>query len=70
VPGDPKQCREHAKACRRLAREAISPVTRKVFDDLARTWTRLATDLEMAQALLDSRKDEELESKSRRKEPH
>jgi hypothetical protein len=42
-----------------LATEATSPEARKAFEDLARTWTRLAADLEMAQALLDAREEEQ-----------
>jgi hypothetical protein len=53
MPGDPKECREHAKNCMRLASEANTERARDTFTDLARTWTRLATDLENAEALLD-----------------
>jgi hypothetical protein len=53
MPGDPKECREHAKNCSRLASEAKTEQARETFENLARTWMRLATDLENAKALLD-----------------
>jgi hypothetical protein len=53
MPGDPKECREHAKRCLELASEATpSSLAKARFKDLAKTWIRLATDLEHAEALL------------------
>jgi len=55
MPGDPKECREHAKRCLDLASEApISSLARARFEELARTWIRLARDLERTKALLES----------------
>jgi hypothetical protein len=51
MPGDPNQCREHAKNCLRLV-EAVNPQTKETFESLAKTWLRLAADLEAARALL------------------
>jgi hypothetical protein len=45
MPGDPKECREHAKRCLDLASEApISSLARARFEELARTWIRLARE--------------------------
>lgn len=49
VPGDPKDCREHAKNCLRLTGRAPSAARQGTrFEDLAKTWMLLATDLEQA----------------------
>jgi hypothetical protein len=53
VPGNPKECREHAKECWRLSMSARTAEAAAVFEDLAKTWMRLATDLERAQLVLD-----------------
>ena len=51
--GDPKECRACAALCLVLAVDAMNPVARMAFSDLARQWTKLATDIEMAVALSD-----------------
>lgn len=53
MPGDPKECREHAKRCLEIAATAPSPLDKARFEDLAKTWIRLARDLELAKALVD-----------------
>ena len=53
MPGDPNECREHAKNCRDMAEAAVSPLAKARFEDLARTWTRLANDPEHAKALVE-----------------
>ena len=53
MPGDPKQCREHAKRCLEIAATSPSIVTKAKFEELARTWARLAMDLEHAQRLVE-----------------
>ena len=53
MPGDPKECREHAKNCREMAAATSSPLAKAQFEELARTWTRLANDLEHAKALVE-----------------
>ncbi len=58
MPGDPKECRQHALTCVRLARTSASLQTREQFANLARTWIRLADDLERTLAILDSVDDE------------
>jgi hypothetical protein len=54
VPGDPKECREHAKRCMELAEGTTNPAVKESLLDVARTWTRLATDLEATKRLLDA----------------
>jgi hypothetical protein len=52
MPGDPKECREHAKHCLELAAQTASPLAKARFEDLAQTWARLATDIERTKALV------------------
>jgi hypothetical protein len=58
MPGDFKECRQHALTCMRLAQTSVSPHAREHFAGLARTWIRLANDLEKSQAFLDTLDDE------------
>ena len=53
MPGDPKECRQHALNCVRLAQTATTPQSREHFANLAQTWVRLAEHLERAQNALD-----------------
>jgi hypothetical protein len=53
MPGDPKECRQHAQNCRDIAAAAMSAMAKARFEELARTWTRLANDLEHAKALVE-----------------
>jgi hypothetical protein len=53
MPGNPKECREHAKRCLQLAHETTNPVLKESLTDIAGQWTRLATDLEVTKLLLD-----------------
>ena len=53
MPGDPHECRERAKRCLEIAETTTSPLAKARFEELARTWTRLATDLELAKSLVD-----------------
>ena len=52
MPGNPKECRQHARTCLQLAEEARSQEVARTFVDLAHSWTKLAIELESAQALL------------------
>ena len=54
MPGDPKECRQHAENC---SKEATTEEARETFAELANKWMMLAGDLESAQALLDAAKD-------------
>ena len=53
MPGDPNECREHARRCLALASEITNPVLKESLLDTARRWTRLATDLETVRRLID-----------------
>ena len=52
MPGDPKECRMHAHNCLQLADASANAEITRTFVDLAHSWTKLALDLESAQALL------------------
>ena len=52
MPGDPSECRDHAKNCLKLAAQTSSPLAKAQFEDLAQTWSRLASDIERTRALL------------------
>ena len=62
MPGDPKECREHAKNCLAMADAAVSPLAKAQFEQLAQTWTRLAIDLEHAKALVEHWGDPKIKS--------
>jgi ubiquinone biosynthesis protein UbiJ len=53
MPGDPKECRRHALSCMQISQSSASSEATEHFADLARTWLRLAGDLESGQALID-----------------
>jgi hypothetical protein len=53
MPGDPEECRKHATNCRDMAEATVSPLAKARFEELARTWIRLANDLEQGQALVE-----------------
>ena len=52
MPGDPKECRQRALKCMLEAKAAKTPETREHFAKLARSWIKLAEELERMQALL------------------
>ena len=49
MPGDPKECRQHARRCAELAR---TPEAREQFLSLQQSWMRLAAALENAKAFI------------------
>lgn len=53
MPGDPSECREHAKRCWALAAEATSPAVKESLLELAQRWARLASDLKSTHDLLE-----------------
>ena len=53
MPGDPEECRAHAKRCWALAAETKNPDLRDSLTDLAQRWARLAIDLEKTLQLLE-----------------
>jgi hypothetical protein len=54
MPGNPKECRQHALTCMLLAKEATTEQSKQTFLTLAHSWTRLAAELEDANALLNA----------------
>ena len=58
MPGDPKECRQHALTCVRLAQTSAYPQAREQFANLAQTWLRLAADLEKTLSLIDDPDEE------------
>ena len=64
MPGDPKECRQHALNCVQLAKTAASPQAREEFANLGRTWIRLADDLERTLAFLVGERQPQAEGKA------
>jgi hypothetical protein len=58
MQGDPKECREHALRCSEMAATASSAMAREAFENLAKSWLRLAADLEGYQVLINQWLDE------------
>ena len=52
MPGNPRECREHAANCRQLAQSASGETAREKFLALASAWEGLASELESAQMFL------------------
>jgi hypothetical protein len=52
MPGDPKECKQHAENCRRIAAEARTVSDRSHFLALADTWDRLAVELETSEPFI------------------
>jgi hypothetical protein len=52
MPGDPEECRAHAKRCWALAAETKDPVLKDSLLDVAQRWARLSSDLETTLDLL------------------
>jgi hypothetical protein len=52
MPGDPKECRQHARRCAELASIATTPEAREQFLSLEKSWMRLAADLKQAKAFI------------------
>jgi hypothetical protein len=48
MPGNPKECREHAARCAELSVKARTPQLRAMFLELSKSWERLAIQLEDA----------------------
>jgi hypothetical protein len=51
MPGDAERCREHAKECWAGAASTNNPSVKESLTDLARRWTRLATEIEASRIL-------------------
>jgi hypothetical protein len=61
MPGDPKECRQHAERCAELARLASTPEDSNKFLSLQMTWVRLALELDQAGALMKAMQELEEE---------
>jgi hypothetical protein len=53
MPGDPNECRAHAKKCAELASRTTHPQHKQLLTNLAQSWTKIALDLEQAHALME-----------------
>ena len=53
MPGDPKEYREYAKRCLKIAQETPNPALRASLEEIAHHWLRLAADLEATKPLLE-----------------
>jgi hypothetical protein len=53
MPSDAERCREHAKECRAWAAGTRNPSLKDSLTDLAKRWTRLATELEATRILFE-----------------
>ena len=54
MPGNPNECRDHAKECRKLSMSSRSFEAAEHFEKLATTWVRLAVELEKTQLLMNN----------------
>ena len=54
MPGDPKECRQHAERCGELARMARTIEERDKFQSLQMTGNRLAAELDRMSALIEA----------------
>ena len=61
MPGDPKECRQHAERCAELARFACTIEDRDKFLSLQLTWIRLAAELDRMGALIEAMRELEEE---------
>jgi hypothetical protein len=59
MPGDPKECRQHALNCVHLAKGANTPEQRDHFAKPARTWIKLAEELEQRETFFAAIDDDE-----------
>jgi len=67
MPGDPKECREHAKHCWALASQVTNPALKESLVETAQRWSRLATDLEAMHILLaEWRREDQIDDGSKK----
>jgi hypothetical protein len=52
---DPKECREHARHCRRLAAASPAPLVKQRFLNIAGKWEGLAVEIESAEQYLKTK---------------
>ena len=53
MPGDPKQCRQHAEHCVQLANTMKNEIDRGRMLNIASTWLKLADELERAKTIIN-----------------
>jgi hypothetical protein len=41
MPWNPKECREHARRCLKIAQEATNPALKASLEEIAQQWLRL-----------------------------
>jgi hypothetical protein len=61
MPGDPNECREHAKQCWQLASQTTNPELKASLSEIAQRWAALATELEAVSRLLTEWSDPHLQ---------
>ena len=54
MPGDPKECREHARRCAELAKVATTQEAREQFLSLQMSWIRARRRSRHAKAFIDA----------------
>jgi hypothetical protein len=52
MPTGPEEYRAYARRCAELAAESIDPKLKKLFSELAKAWTQLASEAERSRALM------------------
>jgi hypothetical protein len=52
MPGDPNECRVHAKRCLELAAQSAYPPLKQNIIEVAHIWLRLAAEVEATNHLL------------------
>jgi len=50
---DPKLCRRHSVTCAELARDARTPEMKQTLSDLAKSWAKMAIEIERNLGLMD-----------------
>ena len=53
MPGDPRECRQHALRCAELATNVKDAEFKATYLALSKQWEMFATELEGAEAMLD-----------------
>ena len=56
MPGDPKECREHAANCVEMANASENDNDKGRLKELAASWDKLAAELERARAIIEKHK--------------
>ena len=60
MPGDPRECREHANRCWALASQVTNSALRESLVETAQRWSRLALDLKAMDGLLEQWRQEDM----------